>query len=190
MTKRIFAAVEIPENIRRAAAEYGRNLRNNFANLKIGWEKTEKLHLTLKFFGETDNKQIPKISEILKNAAASVNKFEIAIAETGIFPSTRNPRVLWLGVKHDKEKSLEVLNSKIETQIAKLGFAREKRNFNPHLTIARLREPQNAGEIVAFHLRQKFEPLAFSVSEIVLFQSALQPNGSVYSKIESFNLAN
>lgn len=188
MTKRIFAAVEIPENVRETTAEYSKNLRNNFSYLKIGWEKREKLHLTLKFFGDADEVQIQKISEILKDAAANAKTFEIAIGETGVFPNARNPRVLWLGVKHDKEKTLEKITFEIENGTEKLGFKREIRKFNPHLTIARLREPQKSREIAAFHLKQNFEPISFLVAEIVLFQSNLQKAGSVYKQIESFSL--
>ena len=52
--KRIFAAIDISEEARRKVSAYIETLRRAFPRVRIGWEKTEKLHLTLKFLGGID----------------------------------------------------------------------------------------------------------------------------------------
>ncbi len=73
----------------------------------------------------------------------------------------------------------------LETECEKIGFKKEKRIYKPHLTIARLREPQKSKNLVQNHLENKFEPVSFEVSEIVIYESKLQPTGSIYKKVSS-----
>ena len=53
--KRIFIAVDIPDEARRIIASYIEELRRRFPNARVGWERPEKLHLTLKFIGRIDD---------------------------------------------------------------------------------------------------------------------------------------
>ncbi|MCU1290434.1 MAG: 2-5 ligase [Acidobacteria bacterium] len=187
MPKRIFIAVDISERVRREVAVYAQQLRKEFADLRVGWEKPEKLHLTLKFLGETGETQLKELFEIAENIAADVPAFHLQITDTGVFPSARNPRILWLDVK-DEMGSLAVINNRIENECEKIGFARENRSFKPHLTIARLREPGKSKLLAEKHLGNKFEPARFEVAEILVYESRLQPAGSIYAKLKSFEL--
>ena len=110
---------------------------------------------------------------------------KIQIFDTGVFPSRRNARILWLGLQ-DEKHSLSKINQLLETECAKIGFEKEKRNFKPHLTIARLREPHKSEDLAAKHLENEFEPVEFEVSEIVIYESKLLPTGSIYRKLKSF----
>jgi 2'-5' RNA ligase len=56
--KRIFAAIEISAAARERVYDYIENLRGEFSSQRVGWEKPEKLHLTLKFFGDIEEKQL------------------------------------------------------------------------------------------------------------------------------------
>jgi len=87
---------------------------------------------------------------------------------------------LWLGL-WDEKGSLQKLNEILETECERIGFEKEKRNFKAHLTIARLREPQNSKELTQEHLQNEFETIEFEVSEITIYESKLQPYGSIYS---------
>ena len=194
MKKRIFTAIDISEQARLKVLGYIENLRKEFPGLRVGWEKPEKLHLTLKFFGDCDERQIRD----LENAAANSVKtffesektanFKIQISETGVFPSKRNARILWLGLQ-DETGNLAKINRILETECEKAGFEKENRNFKPHLTIARLREPHKSGNLAEKHLENIFEPVEFEVSEIVIYESKLQPTGSIYRKLKSFKFS-
>jgi 2'-5' RNA ligase len=184
MKKRIFAALEISDDARRKVAAHINFLRERFPEFRVGWEKTEKLHLTLKFLGEINDEQSAKLLEAAERTARQISSFKMQIAGTGVFPSPRQARILWLGVKSEGE-SLRKLNEILESECEEQGFAKEKRLFKAHLTIGRLKE--KSGELVEAHLGQNFEPVEFEASEIVVFQSTLQPTGSVYSVVSRYN---
>lgn len=187
--RRIFVAVDISDEARRETAAYIESLKREFSNVRVGWEKPEKLHLTLKFLGDTNENQLAELSEIVKRIAAETPKFELRIAETGVFPARRNARVLWIDVK-DETGSLAKINRMLDAECEPLGFAAEKRNFKPHLTIARLKEPQKSRELIEKHLQKQFEPAGVEVAEIVICESRLQPAGSIYQKLTTVQLKN
>ncbi len=58
--KRIFLAVDISEQARSQISDYIESLRREFPRLRVGWERAEKLHLTLKFPGDIDDVQLQK----------------------------------------------------------------------------------------------------------------------------------
>lgn len=187
MKKRIFAAIDISDEARRRAAEYTNALRRRFPDARVGWEKPEKLHLTLKFLGETDENQLNDLIEIVKKTAGQFSGFKLKISDTGVFPSPRRARVLWLGVD-DENESLPQISEVLEAECEKIGFAKEKRNYKAHLTIARLREPHYSREIIQTHLQSVFEPVAFKVKEIVVYESELRQTGSIYTAISKSKL--
>jgi 2'-5' RNA ligase len=187
MNRRIFAAIDISDEVRRRVSEYSEALRREFPNLRVGWEKTEKLHLTMKFLGDTTEKQLSAFIETVESIAKEFSEFRPRISETGVFPSPQNPRILWLGL-YDEQNNLQKLSEILETKCEEIGFPKEKRNFKPHLTIARIREPQKAKEIAQKHLQNEFEPLEFKVSEIIIYESKLQSSGSIYSIVSKHKL--
>lgn len=185
--KRIFVAVDISREARRKVSDYIEELKTEFATVRVGWEKPEKLHLTLKFLGDTNKNQLKTISEIVGEIADQIPPFGLQIAETGGFPSAEKARILWIDAK-DETGSLARINEILETKCAKIGFAKEKRNFKPHLTIARLREPEKSRRLIERHLEKEFEPVGFEVGEILIYESRLQPAGSIYEKTTSSKL--
>ena len=88
----------------------------------------------------------------------------------------------------DESGNLAKINQFLENECEKIGLAKEARKFVPHLTIGRIREPQTAKGLVKKHLETAFEPVGFEVSEIVIYESILQPTGSNYRKVMSFKL--
>ena len=145
------------------------------------------MHLTLKFLGDTDEKQLENLVEIVSKIAGQISDFKLQISNTGVFPSPRNPRILWLGI-NDEKGSLLQISEILENECEKIGFPKEKRTFKAHLTIARLREPHKSKEIAQKHFENKIEAVEFTVSEIVIYESKLQPTGSIYMKIKNAKL--
>ncbi len=185
--KRIFVAIDISPEARRRVSAFAETLRKSFPRLRVGWENAEKLHLTLKFLGDSDEKQLEEIKIIAANISKKISNFKLQIAKTGVFPNARNPRVLWIDVL-DETGSLAKINDFLETECEKFGFPVEKRKFVPHLTIGRVREPGKAKELARMHLETAFETVGFEVSEIVIYESILQPTGSNYQKVLGFKL--
>jgi len=185
--KRIFAAIDISEEARREISDYTENLKREFPDLRVGWERAGKLHLTLKFFGDLNDKQLRSLLEAAEETARQISNFNLRILQTGAFPTERNARILWLGLK-DETESLRRLNAVLEVECAAKGFAKETRKFKAHLTVGRLREPHKSKELIERHLGEEFESAEFTVSEIVIYESRLQPNGSIYSIVSKHRL--
>src|ERR671916_1601729 len=96
---RVFCAVELPEDVRAEAARHVARLRAEFPRLKVGWEREEKLHLTLKFLGEIDEARVELLTRAAEAAADATRAFELSIEGAGFFPPRGAPRVLWLRVQ-------------------------------------------------------------------------------------------
>lgn len=185
--KRIFIAVDISEEARRRATAHIDELRGGVKNFRVGWERPEKLHLTLKFLGDVTTEQLEKLNYAVEKAASAAGPFFLRTGKTGVFPSLRKAGVLWLGLE-DAGGELHSLHRMLEAECEKVGFARETRDFKPHLTIARLREPGKSAGLAAAHLAAQIEPVEFEVPEIVIYESRLAPTGSVYTPIFKYKL--
>lgn len=194
MKKRIFTAIDLSEEARGKVSDYIQNFSGEFSGLRVGWEKAEKLHLTLKFLGDCDERQLDALKNAVLNTVNSfsalekVENFKICISNTGVFPAKRNARILWLGLR-DESGNLAKINQILEAECGKAGFEREKRGLKPHLTIARLREPHRSKDLIEKHLKNKFEPVEFCVSGIAIYESKLQPTGSIYQKLKELKFS-
>jgi 2'-5' RNA ligase len=180
--KRLFIGVDISEKARSAVESYISELSGRFSDLPVKWEKPEKLHLTLKFLGNTEEDIIDRVFDIVDRNAKGTDAFELEIAGTGAFPSAKNARILWLGV-NEPTGVLKDLVQRIDDDCSKLGFEIENRSFKPHLTIARIRDPRSSSELGKEHTTSDFGPIGFSCRQLVLYHSQLGRGGSVYTKL-------
>lgn len=187
MKKRIFVGIEISDEAKEKTSKFIEDLRTEFPKIRAGWEKKEKLHLTLKFLGEIEENQLSELIAAVEKTSEKIVSFSLRLENTGVFPNAKKAKVLWIDLKDEKGNLIE-LNKILEEECEKHGFKRESRNFKPHLTIARLREPEKSLKLVEKYLHKKFEPVEFEVSEIVIFQSVLQSTGSIYTKIGNAKL--
>jgi len=179
---RVFCAVELPAEVRARAAAHIESLRSAMPDARASWDRAEKLHVTIKFLGEIEAARVPALSQAASRAVACVQPFALAIEGAGAFPSKGPPRVLWLGVT-DSNGGLARLQGSLEEASTEEGFPREKRPFHPHLTIARLRQPQGARRLAALHRERGFAPAHFQVTELLVIRSELGPGGSRYTEI-------
>ena len=184
--RRIFCAVELPEDARALVAAHIARLREaSPSSLKITWERAEKLHLTLKFLGEQESARVAALTRAAQRAAESVERFCVTMRETGAFPLSGNPRVIWFGLNDDTHR-LARIHGQLETEAEGEGFPRESRAFHPHITIARIRIPNDAARHVAnLHRELKFVPVSFTVTQLVVMHSQLGAGGSRYTPLST-----
>jgi 2'-5' RNA ligase len=121
-------------------------------------------------------------------AKDSITPFDLRLGGFGFFPNENRARVFWIGIQ-DGFETLRTLARNIDKQLQPLGFAREKRAFSAHVTLARFREPGPAGALAKAAARTPFEPEPVRVGQIELMKSVLSPKGATYSVIESVSLA-
>jgi 2'-5' RNA ligase len=181
MYLRCFVAIEIPEPIKRDIGELLEILKKY--NVDVKWIRHENLHLTLKFLGNTPEDLLPKIKESLLNIVLSYEPFDIKIYTTGVFPNKKYPRVIWVGV--EDSGILTKLKKDIENSMVLLGYQKEDREFNPHLTLGRVRSQK--GIVNLINELDNFKDRDFggiNVESIKLMKSELKPKGAEYSCLD------
>jgi RNA 2',3'-cyclic 3'-phosphodiesterase len=188
-TWRVFCAIELPSLVREKISEHIQRLRAAAPDSSASWVRPENVHLTLKFVGEIPVDRVKDLTQAAANAAAGLSQFEIVIGNTGSFPKHGTPRVLWLGID-DFSGKLARLQTTLDDECLQLGFAKEARVFNPHLTIARGRKPKGARALALAHEEIGFVPTDVSVRELNVIRSELSSTGSNYTAISQHVLAN
>ena len=181
---RCFVAIDIPEDVKAEIAGLQHSLKQLGA--RISWARSEGMHLTLKFLGDVESGLIPDVIDALDAAVSSSKAFTVSAEGVGCFPNSRRPRVMWVGL--DGGDSLMAVQEAVEAAMAPLGFDREKRKFNPHLTLGRVKSPQGIDDVVRRMEQLGFHRREFPALEIRLMQSDLKPTGAVYSVIHTISL--
>jgi len=181
---RSFVAIELPEELKSRIDDYQRQLKPLCRHTR--WVNSRSLHITLKFLGEQEADLIERVRQNLAHVKGALPRFQITIKEFGAFPNKRNPRVLWLGVVSEPLHQLYDLFQFIENDLHGLGFAKEKRRFSPHLTLARVKQPGSFDPLWQYVQKHPFEPYTFKVNEIVLMRSILKPQGAEYHPLGKY----
>jgi RNA 2',3'-cyclic 3'-phosphodiesterase len=189
-TLRLFVAVELPDQTKRELSRAADALRAAGAR-DLRWVRPEGIHVTLKFLGATDERQVAEIERAVAEAARGVRAFDLKPEGIGSFGGRRHLRVAWAGLGGDRQ-ALAALAARVEEAIAPLGFPTEQRAFNPHLTLARVRdetppdERQRLHEAIASVRAPTFTP--FRVERVSLMRSTLGRGGAVYDALSTHPL--
>jgi RNA 2',3'-cyclic 3'-phosphodiesterase len=184
---RVFCAIELPLRTRGLVLRHIARLQAAVPEARASWSREASLHLTLKFIGDTPQTSVPNFSNAAARAVEACAPFTIRLEQRGVFPNHGTPRVLWLGV-NDPEGNLGALHGRLENASAKAGFPKEARPFHPHLTLARLRQPQHANALAVAHRQMQFGPVEITVSELLVIRSELSSAGSNYTIISQHPL--
>src|SRR5262245_4444875 len=182
---RTFIAIEVPSEIKSALAAMQKQLRR--AGAEVSWTKPENIHLTLNFLGEVDESRIREVERVFVDSAGEFRPFALSLSGAGVFPNSRQPRVLWAGLSGDIEKTAE-LRRRLEEGLEPIGFEREEKELQPHLTIGRVKSNRKTRELLALMDAHALPASSFMVSEIVLMKSELHPAGARYSAIARASL--
>ncbi len=179
---RTFIAIEISSEVRNRTAELIERLRKSDA--KVSWTRPENLHLTLKFLGDTADSKIPDVCRRVDAAVGEQTPFVASLQQLGAFPKVARPRTVWIGV-NEGLAVLQQLQSRIEDEMWAAGFKRERRRYQPHLTIGRVREggaPQQ--RLAAMIAREAdFSAGSTTVQEVLTMASFLDPQGATYQAL-------
>ena len=184
-TIRTFIGIKItPE---KKLADLITDVKKSLKSEEIRWVDINNLHLTLRFLGETSKKQIIEIIELLELISKQFQPFQFQLKGIAVFKNKNQPRVLFISIENDL--ILKQLAEAIQEKTDSLGFWIEQNNFNPHLTIGRIKYIQNKD--VFYSLIKKFSDVKIqqvTVSEIIFYQSILSSEGPTYKPIKIVNL--
>jgi RNA 2',3'-cyclic 3'-phosphodiesterase len=182
--KRLFAAIKIHPSVTFISLLY--QFKQALRNENIKWVEPQNIHITLKFFGETEDFKIKGIIDQLTDVASRHEPFDFSIKGTGIFGSSYNPRVIWFGISERDELinlSNDVLNS-----MAKIGWERDRQNFVPHLTAGRIKhisDKVKLNEVIEKY--KNIEIQEVKTNAFYLYESILRTQGPIYNILETFN---
>ncbi len=187
---RSFIAIELPDELKVGLTQLEARLKSN-RQPWVKWVDPNSIHLTLKFLGDVVRDSVDEISRMIEEAAQGIPPFQLEVNGLGVFPNLKRVQVAWVGLSGEVDK-LGQLQQRIESNLARLGFAPESRAFTAHLTLARLGnrasldERQKFGQLIA---DTKFETnYVIRVDAISLMRSQLTREGAIYSRISSVKL--
>ncbi|RKF23222.1 RNA 2',3'-cyclic phosphodiesterase [Altericroceibacterium spongiae] len=179
MSHRLFIGIALPLRVKDLLIDCMEGLDG------ARWQDEDQLHLTLRFVGDVDAPLANDLAARLRMVAAESTAFPVAIDGVGHFERKKKPHTLWAGLSPSPD--LLVLQRKVERVCQLVGLEPETRRFTPHITLARLNSA--TGPIAPFlanHARLQSPP--FMVDHIILYESHLSRNGSMYEAVMRYSL--
>lgn len=154
---------------------------------QVKWVEPNKLHLTLKFLGDTFPSQVDEIGEELNQVSKMFSSFSFELEGLNYFKNKEMPRVLFANITEGE--TLQQLAAEMDNRLINLGFQPENRPFKPHLTLARIKFLKNKK---AFYqavemYRDTFMQTA-TINEIIFYRSVLKPEGPEYKELGKFSI--
>jgi len=186
---RLFVAVELEDDAARRVSQISAQLRQRVEHrapsARLTWIPPERMHLTVRFIGEVDERRAEAIRAQLSPPLATP-VFDLRLEGTGAFPPRGPARVLWAGVTQGIDE-LIALEREASLRLVGCDVPLENRPYRPHLTLARVRDAKGLETAGLFDGLD--EPIdTIPVRTITLFSSRLSPKGPTYLPLQSTGL--
>ncbi len=186
LTGRLFFAVPVPgagrAPLEAALPELGRAVPQARVTASSGW------HLTLAFLGQVRPEFSSEVVTVGETAVTGTGPARLQLHGAGGFPSPRRARVLWAGVAGDVEV-LARLAGNLAAACRTAGLRFEEREFQPHLTLARLPAPGPVPEPVLDLLAAATSACPpWEARELCCYRSTLTNRGARYQVVRTFPL--
>jgi RNA 2',3'-cyclic 3'-phosphodiesterase len=181
---RLFTAIDLPEKVLNNLIVLLERLK---PTARIKWSPPSNLHITTKFIGEWPEERLPDLQKTLATLPPRP-PFQVQIRNVAFLPNPHSPRIFFAGIEAPPD--LAALARDIDGALEKMEVEPEKRDYTPHLTLARIKEP-----VPIQKLRQAIAALdsldfgEFRADRFCLYQSRTQSAGSVYTKLSEFPLS-
>ncbi len=175
---RLFLAIDLPEELK----EYIFQLEKKFKEAKITWVSKKNLHLTLKFLGEIEEKDLLKLKDQIQIEAKSLSLY---ISNLGFFPNASNPTVIWVSI--EPEEQVIMLQQKIDEHLLTLFPGEQK--FQAHITIGRIKSIRRKEDFFNSVNSIVIEKKPFKINSFQLMSSTLTKNGPIYKVLENVTLS-
>jgi 2'-5' RNA ligase len=186
---RTFIALELNEALQQFLGNVISRAALELPNLR--WVDPAGIHLTLAFLGYLTDEQLETAIDAAQVAALQSVPFEYRLKGLGIFGSSSQPRVIWMGVDdlpswRIQGSPLQHVHRILSRELELRGFEVEKRPFSPHLTLARIKQPLSPDE------QQRLQRLLHSrlagsssavypVNTLCVMKSELSRSGAQYT---------
>ncbi len=174
---RLFVGIELPSDIRMTLGTLCSGLSGT------RWVRTENMHVTLRFIGETGLGAAHDLDAALGDVR--VPAFEMRFCGIGDFSQRSRLKALWAGVAANP--ALGHLQGKVEKAVQRAGFPPDGRKFTPHVTLARFKGQRvDLGHYL--ETNGAFSSAPFPVEKFTLFESHMGHGGSHYEVLKEYPL--
>lgn len=180
-------AVDIGNRVRYRLGTTVRRLAQSGAHVK--WVPLENLHLSLAFIGDAEQSRIGAIREVLDTAVSEVSAFTFQVHGLGTFGRPKSLRVVWAGVAGGPV--LFELQRRVTGGLQRIGFASERREYTPHITLGRVKSGRHKSALL--EALKKEEDVSFgkvNADRVLLMQSILKACGAEHYVVNSSNFSN
>jgi len=183
---RLFIATSFPAAALRPVNERVARVKSKLP--PAAWVRPEAQHLTFAFLGEKEEPLVAELAPVVERALAKVPRFEATVTGCGFFPNPRHARVGWVGVQ--PEASFNAVAAAVRDAVQSCGIELDRGEFRAHLTLMRIRDRWPPACIDTFNgALRDFTSEPFTIDNITLFSSRLDPNGAVHTPLRKFALA-
>jgi RNA 2',3'-cyclic 3'-phosphodiesterase len=186
---RTFIALELNEALQGFLSEIISRISQELPDIR--WVNARGIHLTLAFLGELSDDRLVEAILATEEAAKKAIPFQYCLKGLGIFGSSRQPRVIWMGVEDMPSgklqgSPLQYVYGVLAKELEMRGFEVDKRSFSPHLTLARIKQPLSleAQQRLQRLLHAKVAGLSsamYPVNALCVMKSELSRTGAHYT---------
>jgi RNA 2',3'-cyclic 3'-phosphodiesterase len=184
---RLFAALDLPEQLRIELGEWGGRELTDPALRPVA---APNLHITFAFLGHRPEREIGRVAAALEQCAGPAPRVELL--DSVARPARGRPRMFALPVLSPAAERIQARLSAL--LVSECLYEPEKRLFWPHVTVARVRaegrgsrRPQAVskvpGELPAAARKPCF------CRRLTLYRSELQPSGAHYVPLAQVKLS-
>lgn len=174
-TKRLFIAVEVDDV---ASESLLQSVLKQCSHADGVLYEKSKLHLTLRFLGQTQTDDISSLVNVLSPVFTAMAPFPLTLKQLTHFGGKKKHVLVALSAL---PLPLALLYRELNTALLRCGVNKEVRAFRPHVTVSR----RAAGVLVL----QSALDISFSVQRVILYDSVTTSEGSVYQEVATFPLA-
>ncbi|MYK56483.1 MAG: RNA 2',3'-cyclic phosphodiesterase [Acidimicrobiia bacterium] len=180
---RIFLAVDLTSEARQALSGRVMEMARH-RELPGRSTPPRNWHMTLWFLGDVARDRFEMMCHYLSEAPLG-DAFRCRFGEWGSFPRPRRASVLWVGVSRGSS-SLCSLAAATKEAVTGAGIPLSERPFSPHLTLSRIRPPQDVRALLDSAPSAEVD---MTVREVTAFRSHMGGGPPRYEALERFPLS-
>jgi 2'-5' RNA ligase len=184
--QRVFVALDLPDDVRAGLAEWG---GRELVDPALRPVRAESLHVTLVFLGHREAEEVERVAAVVREGGAPAPPMRLA--DPISLPPRRRASLFALPAASPAASELQ---GALEERLVAAGLHEpEKRDFWPHVTVARVRAEGRGSRRPAPVVRRPGglpEGLkkTFLGVRLTLYRSELQPRGVRYVPLAQVEL--
>lgn len=178
MKKRIFIAINLPDNIKDMLLAN----RKHWKGLDVRWTNPENMHITVEFLGNLDRQELDKVLRAVQGSVLKTEPFDLYLDRMVLGPNPIQANMFWATVSLNG--NIMKLKNLVKNNLELCGFIGENREFRPHITLARARGNQLKGKQTNIPLGN----MKIKVENVEVMESQLHSGGARYKVVGSFKL--